>query len=107
MAAPTPNTAVLSARDVRVTYPTAIHALNGVSVSIRRGEFVALIGPNGSGKSTLLRCLAGLLKPDSGSLEIDGLSAHAMKPLERARRVACVPALSHAPEFMTALIPPP
>lgn len=94
---------VLEARDLIVTYPGAIHALNGISVEIKRGEFVALIGPNGSGKSTLLRCLAGLMDPDSGVVQIDGLPAHGMKPVDRARRVACVQALSATPEFVTAL----
>ena len=94
---------VLSARDLIVTYPGAIRALNGISVEIKRGEFVALIGPNGSGKSTLLRCMAGLMDPNSGDVKIDGLPARGMKPVDRARRVACVQALSATPEFVTAL----
>ena len=47
-------------------------ALDGVSLEVRRGETVGLIGPNGAGKTTLLSCLLGFLRPDSGSIRIDG-----------------------------------
>ncbi len=47
-------------------------ALRGVSLSVRRGEFLAVTGPSGSGKSTLLSCLAGLDDPDGGRVLIDG-----------------------------------
>jgi len=47
-------------------------ALDGVSLEVRRGETLGLIGPNGAGKTTLLSCLLGFLRPDSGSLAIEG-----------------------------------
>ncbi|MBX9761386.1 MAG: ABC transporter ATP-binding protein [Beijerinckiaceae bacterium] len=50
-----------------------LEALRGVDFSVARHEFVAVLGPSGCGKSTLLRCIAGLLKPTSGSLEVFGL----------------------------------
>jgi ABC-2 type transport system ATP-binding protein len=47
-------------------------ALDGVSISVRRGEFVALLGPNGAGKSTLFQLLSGLFTPDGGAIEVGG-----------------------------------
>jgi putative ABC transport system ATP-binding protein len=49
-----------------------VHAVRGVDLEIRRGEFVAVTGPSGAGKSTLLHLLGGLQRPDGGSLWIDG-----------------------------------
>jgi ABC-type polysaccharide/polyol phosphate transport system ATPase subunit len=56
----------------RVTYETQ-RALDDVSFSIEPGEFFGIVGPNGSGKSTLLKIIAGIYRPDSGSVCIDGL----------------------------------
>ncbi|XRC81825.1 ABC transporter ATP-binding protein [Hyphomicrobium sp. B1] len=50
-------------------------AVDDLSLSIRRGEFYALLGPNGAGKTTTLRMVAGLLRPDGGSIEILGIDA--------------------------------
>jgi ABC-2 type transport system ATP-binding protein len=47
-----------------------VQALAGVDLDIRQGEFFALLGPNGAGKTTLINCLAGLVRPDGGSLRI-------------------------------------
>jgi polar amino acid transport system ATP-binding protein len=51
-----------------------IHALQGVSVLVKRGEVVVIIGPSGSGKSTLLRCINMLEHPNSGNIIVDGVS---------------------------------
>ena len=60
-------------------------ALQGVSLTAKRGEFVAVTGPSGSGKSTLLACLAGMDNPDGGSVHIAGQRiSHRPKP-EQAR----------------------
>jgi ABC-2 type transport system ATP-binding protein len=50
----------------------AVRALDGVSLSVERGETLGVIGPNGAGKTTLLGCLLGFLRPDSGTVEVEG-----------------------------------
>jgi putative ABC transport system ATP-binding protein len=54
------------------TGETVVHALRDVSLELERGRFAAVMGPSGSGKSTLLHVLAGLDRPDDGSVRIDG-----------------------------------
>ncbi|MDQ7028077.1 MAG: ABC transporter ATP-binding protein [Anaerolineae bacterium] len=65
----------------------AVQALRGISLEIKRGEFVAIIGPSGSGKSTIMGIIGGLDTPDSGIVEIDGVDISTMKerPLTRIR----------------------
>jgi len=50
----------------------SLQALAGVSLAIEEGEFFGLLGPNGAGKTTLISCLAGLIRPDSGTLKVLG-----------------------------------
>ena len=67
--------ALVLGQDVRKTYTMGaekIHALDGVSFEIRRGEFLSIMGPSGSGKSTLMNLLGALDRPSSGLLEING-----------------------------------
>ena len=76
--------------------------LKGVSLEARPGEVVGLIGPNGAGKTTLLRVLAGLLHPDSGSVNLGDTPLGGMNASERARRIAFMPQHDTAHPF-TAL----
>jgi putative ABC transport system ATP-binding protein len=65
--------------------PARVHILRKVSLTIGRGEAVGLVGASGSGKSTLLMTMAGLERPDSGSIFIDGVAIHAMSEDALAR----------------------
>lgn len=60
-------------------------ALRGASVSVRRGEILAVMGPSGSGKSTLLHCLAGILVPDAGEVLFEGLRVDTLPDSDRSR----------------------
>ena len=64
-------TAILDIREVRKSYG-AHQALKGVSLTVKEGEFVALVGPSGCGKTTLLKQIAGFEEPDQGSIAIAG-----------------------------------
>ncbi|MFD8081831.1 ABC transporter ATP-binding protein [Kitasatospora sp. NPDC059722] len=71
----TGDEAVLRLEQLHRTYgtgPEAVHALRGVDVEFARGTFTAVMGPSGSGKSTLLQCAAGLDRPDTGRVTLDG-----------------------------------
>ena len=70
-----PNGTVVHANDLTRTYgegETAVHALQGVSLDIPKGDLTAIMGPSGSGKSTLMHILAGLDKPTAGEVAIAG-----------------------------------
>ncbi|MEM1569123.1 MAG: ABC transporter ATP-binding protein [Candidatus Bathyarchaeia archaeon] len=60
-----------------------IHALRGITLTVKDGEYVCILGPSGCGKSTLLRIIAGLLQPDSGRVYIDGKDVTYEPPEER------------------------
>jgi putative ABC transport system ATP-binding protein len=88
---------IVEAREVTRVYETGrvhVNALNGVSLSVARGEMIAIMGPSGSGKSTLLNCLSGLDSITSGDVLIDGTSLASMSDRERtdyrARRMGFV-----------------
>jgi iron complex transport system ATP-binding protein len=75
-------------------------ALDGVSFSVSRGEWVALIGPNGAGKTTALRAISGLV-PYEGSIELDGCEVLGLPRRRLARTAALVPQLPERPPELT------
>jgi ABC-type sugar transport system ATPase subunit len=77
------TTTVLEARGVSKAYG-AVQALADVDLELRRGEVLGLVGDNGAGKTTLVKCLSGVLRPDSGSILIDG-TAYEQLTAELAR----------------------
>jgi putative ABC transport system ATP-binding protein len=84
-----------------------VHILKGISLGVERGEAVGLVGPSGSGKSTLLMTMAGLERPDSGTIRIDGED---LGPLDedalarfRGRKIGIVFQSFHLLPTMTAL----
>lgn len=82
---------MLEVSDVH-TYYGNIHALNGISISVEKGEIVTLIGGNGAGKTTTLRTIVGLLKPRQGHIALDGEDLTQYKAHEIVNKgVAMVP----------------
>jgi len=77
MSGGTGSVPLIQVEDLHYTYhaetPQAVTAVDGVTLSIGRGEYLALIGANGSGKSTLAKCLNALLQPTAGRVLVDGL----------------------------------
>ena len=74
--------AILETKDLRKIYGSGeneVHALDGVSISVEEGEFVAVIGTSGSGKSTLLNMIGGLDVPTSGKVIVDGRDLSTLK----------------------------
>ncbi len=67
---------ILEIQDIRKTYrgKKRVEALKGISLSLQQGEIFGFVGPNGAGKTTLIKIIAGILKPDSGTIKILGNS---------------------------------
>ncbi len=73
---------VIVAKNLRKTYnpdTIPVHALNGIDLEIKKGEFTAIVGPSGSGKTTLLNIIGGLDKPTSGYVEVGGKEITSLK----------------------------
>jgi ABC-type lipoprotein export system ATPase subunit len=97
LAEPTPRERIVEAQGVVKTYDTGkveVHALQGVTFGVGRGEMVAIMGPSGSGKTTLLNCLSGLDSINEGDVLIEGVSLASMSDRKRtdyrARRMGFV-----------------
>lgn len=75
------------------SYPNGVGAINGISLHIKRGEFVFIVGDSGSGKSTLIKLLLKELEPTEGSIRVNGMNLARMRrgaiPKYR-RKIGCV-----------------
>ena len=95
---------VIELRDVRKTFrdfwlrPT-VAAVDGLSLTVKRGEVFGLLGPNGSGKSTTIKMILGLLSPSAGRVSLFGLPPSSV---EARRRLGYLPELSYLHPFLTA-----
>ncbi|MDP8958598.1 MAG: energy-coupling factor transporter ATPase [Actinomycetota bacterium] len=65
---------IIEVEDLEHRYPNGVEALTGANLSVRRGEFLAVVGQNGSGKTTLVKHCNGLLEPTSGQVKVEGAS---------------------------------
>ena len=88
---------ILETKDLRKVYgsgDTEVRALDGVNLTVEKGEFVAVVGTSGSGKSTLLHMLGGLDRPTGGTVTVDGRELSAMRDEEltifRRRKIGFV-----------------
>jgi ABC-type multidrug transport system fused ATPase/permease subunit len=80
----------IAARDVRYAYQPGHDVLRGIDLTIRPGEWLAVVGPSGAGKSTLAKLLAGIYQPHAGSIAIGGREIASLAPAERRGKVALV-----------------
>ena len=78
----------LTIREARKAF--GMPAVVGLNLTVKAGEFYALLGPNGAGKTTTLRLVAGLLIPDSGTIEVFGIDVR-RHPIEAKRIIAWLP----------------
>lgn len=82
---------ILSIHDLHVSYD-GVPALDGVSLSVRKGQITTIVGANGAGKTTLMKAVAGLLKPAKGKIEFEGQDITGLSPAETvARGLTLVP----------------
>jgi len=77
---------ILAATDLVAGYTPEVDILNGLSLSVAKGEMVTVVGPNGAGKSTFLKAVVGLLRLKSGWIVLDGHEIAGLRPSEIARR---------------------
>ena len=83
---------MLAIENLSVSYG-GLRALNGVSLEVGQGEFVAVVGPNGAGKTTIFKTISGTVSPEAGGIKFDGRDLLAVPPAQRAHL-----GIAHVPE---------
>jgi ATP-binding cassette, subfamily B, bacterial len=93
LALPAPARGDVGFDNVSFAYPTrpSVLAVDGVTLSVRAGEKVAIVGPSGAGKSTLFHLLLRFYDPASGTISLDGVAIKSTEPAELRARIALVP----------------
>jgi len=81
---------MLEVQNVKFNYPSGVEALKGITLTIKDGEFVAIMGQNGAGKTTLVKHFNGLLKPTKGSVHVNGVETTKTSIATLARNVGFV-----------------
>ncbi|OEU50163.1 MAG: iron ABC transporter ATP-binding protein [Desulfuromonadales bacterium C00003096] len=81
---------MLKVQGLDFTYKN-INVLKDVEIGLNKGEVLSIVGPNGAGKTTLLKCIVGIVKPDKGTILIDGEDTHRMNRMTHARYIGYVP----------------
>lgn len=92
---------MIKAKDLYFSYDKDKSFITKLNVEIEKGKITTILGPNGSGKSTLLSLFAGLNKPNSGDISINGKSIKSLKQKELAREIATVHQQNTAPSDIT------
>src|SRR5271157_4280607 len=93
------SSTIVSTKNLSKSYGST-KAADGLNLEIQRGEFYGFLGPNGAGKTTTIRMLTGLLRPDEGTIAIDGVDVHDKK--RTAKFFGVVPESRGFYEWMTA-----
>ena len=75
--------ALLDVENLRISFG-GLHAVDGLSTSVRQGQIKGIIGPNGAGKTTLFNAIAGIQKPSAGTIRLDGRPIESLQPWQRA-----------------------
>lgn len=90
----------LATDDLTVAYGDR-EVLHGIDLTVLDGRVTAIVGPNGCGKSTLLKAFARVLRPDAGTVRLDGAAIHDLPTRQVARRVGLLPQSTVTPEQLT------
>ena len=90
---------MIEIRDLKKVFGKA-EVLKGIDLSIESGKVTAIVGPNGSGKTTLIKSILGLVKPTSGTIEVDGENIH--NNFNYRNKIGYMPQIARYPENLTA-----